>query len=125
MTSLTVDYQNKKHKLDVRDATLQKLSTIKSMEAEETNEYKKLLQNYTLEYILERYSKESKADKERHIDQLIDNIPNNVGMAVYEDLITGYVHEFLSQDYTPSDLGVTSRVPSFLAKEKESAKAKH
>jgi len=126
MTHLTVDYQNKKHKLDVRDATLQKLSTIRSMETEESSEYKKLLQDYTLAYVLEKYSQVSKSERDSHIDQLIDNIPTSRGTAIYEDLINGYVREFLSQNYSPSDLGVSSRVPSFLAKENETAtKAKH
>jgi len=126
MNVLTVDYQNKKHKIDVRDAVLQKLSTVKALEEEEANEYKKALQTYALDYVRERYSQIPQAERLKHIDLLIEALPSKSGAVVYEDLISQYFNEFLAQQYSPQDLGVASRVPTFLTKEaKEAASKKH
>jgi len=126
MSALTVEYQNKKHQIDVRDAVLQKLSTVRALEDEESSEYKRALQAYALEYVREKFSHLSPAERSSHIDQLIDALPTNHGSAVYEDMIATYFNEFLAQQYSPSELGVSSRVPTFLSKEAaEAAKSKH
>jgi len=122
MAALTVDYQNKKHQIDVRDAVLQKLSTVRALEEEESSEYKKALQAYALDYVREKYSQLSPAERSKHIDQLIESLPTNRGSVVYEDMIAAYFKEFLAQQYTPTDLGVASRVPTFLTKEAAEAK---
>jgi len=122
MSLLTVDYQNKKHHLDVRDAILQKLSTVRALEEEESSEYKKALQSTALDFVREKYSQIPAEERSRHIDQLIDALPTNRGSVVYEDLITNYFNEFLAQQYSPEELGVASRIPNFLAKEAEAAK---
>jgi len=122
MSALTVEYQNKKHHLDVRDAVLQKLSTVKALEDEEVSEYKKALQSYALEFIREKFTQVSPNERSAHIDQLIEALPTNKGAVVYEDLMAKYFNEFLSQHYSPEELGVASRVPTFLSKEAAEAK---
>jgi len=125
MTALTVDYQNKKHQIDVRDAVLQKLSTVRALEVEELSEYKKALQTYAVEYVREKFTHLSPAERSRHIDELIDALPSNTGSSVFEDMIATYFSEFLAQAYSPAELGVSSRVPTFLSKEAAEAKSKH
>jgi len=125
MAAITVDYQNKKHQIDVRDAVLQKLSTVRALEDEESNEYKKALQTYAMEYVREKFSHLSPAERSSQIDQLIDALPTNKGSAVFEDMIASYFNEFLAQQYSPAELGVSSRVPTFLTKEAAAAKSSH
>jgi len=125
MAALTVEYQNKRHQIDVRDAVLQKLSTVRALEAEESTEYKRSLQSYALEYVRDKFSHLSADERSRQIDLLIDSLPSNKGSSVFEDMIATYFNEFLSQQYSTSELGVASRVPLFLSKEAAEAKAKH
>jgi hypothetical protein len=125
MTSLAVDYQNKKHLVDAREAVLQKLATIKALEDEERNSYKKALLSYTVDYVRDKYSELPSNEKSAHIDALINNLPTREGTKVVEDFIVTHFREFINQQYTPQELGVANRVPLFLQKEEKEAKAKH
>jgi len=117
MTKLSVDYQNKKHRIDIRDAVLQKLSTIKALEDEATIEYKKALRSYTVDYVKDKYSELSPHEKENHLNQIIDQLPTKAGSKMVEDLVMKYFQEFLDLQYKPEEMGVTNRVPAFLKKD--------
>jgi len=124
MSAITLEYRNKKHKMDVNEATLQKLSTIRAIEAEEAKAYKTAMTDYALAYLNEKLSKLTPDERSQILDHIIEQIPTNRGTAVYEDLITRYIDEFLSYGYTPADFGVVSRVPAFMSTKKE-ASGKH
>jgi len=110
--------------MDVNEATLQKLSTIRAIEAEEAKAYKTAMTDYALAYLNEKLSKLTPDERSQILDHIIEQIPTNRGTAVYEDLITRYIDEFLSYGYTPADFGVVSRVPAFMSTKKE-ASGKH
>jgi len=116
MGAITVDYQNRKHRLDVTESILQKLKTVRTLELEAENEYKKALKAYALKYVEEKLGQLATEDKIKHIDFLIQNMPTRKGTEVYEQLIAQYLNEFLSYQYSAEELGVQSRLPSYLAK---------
>jgi len=116
MGAITVDYQNRKHRLDVTESILQKLKTVRTLELEAENEYKKALKAYALKYVEEKLGQLATEDKIKHIDFLIQNMPTRKGTEVYEQLIAQYLNEFLSYQYSSEELGVQSRLPSYLAK---------
>jgi len=116
MGAITVDYQNRKHRIDVTESILQKLKTVRTLEVEQENEYKKALKAYALRYIEEKLSQIPTEDKMNHIDLLIQDMPSGKGTEVYEQLIAQYLNEFLSYQYSSEELGVQSRLPSYLAK---------
>jgi hypothetical protein len=125
MSALSVDYQNKKHKIDVSEAVLQKLSTVKALEEEEANEYKKAVLSYATDYVRDKYHHLSPQEKSNHIDHLIDQLPTMDGYRPVEDVIVASFEEFMANEYSPRQLGVPSRVPTFLSKEREEAKKQH
>jgi hypothetical protein len=119
MAHMAVDYQNKKHQIDVKDAVLQKLTQIKALEDEEAREYKNALISNATAYVQERFATLPAKEKSTYIDAIIDTLPSNKGMAcpeVENDPAFRLFAAFLEENYTPEELGVVNRVSTYVNK---------
>jgi len=124
---MAVEYKNAKHKLDIKTAMLQKLQTLRSLEEEELQQIKAALVERAGAYSRSQFEGSSEQEKAQTIDDAIDLIPTKVGEAIKvdkqrKDRITAYFDEYFKNQYTLDQLGVSSRVSTFLAKENQ---AKH
>jgi len=120
---LAVEYQNAKHHLDIKTTTLQKLQTLHALEAEELEQIKGALIQRAGDFARAQFEASSEEEKAQLIDETINLIPSQIDQAdtqtdkPQKDRITGYFDEYFKRQYTLDQLGITSRVATFLTKE--------
>jgi hypothetical protein len=120
MTHMAVEYQNKKRQIDATEAVLQKLTQIKALEDEEARSFKSALITRANEYVRDKFAELPVSEKNAYIDAIIDTLPSKKGdraSEVESDPTVRLFSDFLSDTYSPEELGVVSRINSYVNKD--------
>jgi len=115
---MQVEYQNLKFQHDIRNSALAKLQTIRNLEYEEARSYKQALAEKITTHAHQQMNQASPEFKRKLLDRAIELIPKSGedsltkrGTSPIKDLFTSF---FKSKPLAPKELGVKSRVQSYL-----------